>query len=132
MIGDEMLFSNLMYKLQNFSADEKVLFVSGYPGSDKTFSALRFCDEHKESLYFSFKNLEANFASRVFCNAHPDIFSSCENWINFFNCLRAYGNKKHLLVFFDNAGERNDKEDFYAALTDFFRIGQQDNGCVAR
>lgn len=114
-----MLFSNLMYKLQNFSADEKVLFVSGYPGSGKTFSALRFCDEHKESLYFSFKNLKANFALRMFCNAHPDLFSSCKNWINFFNCLRAYGNKKHPLVFFDNAGERNDKEDFYAALTDF-------------
>lgn len=127
-----MLFSNLMYKLQNFSADEKVLCVSGYPGSGKTFSALRFCDEYKENLYFSFKNLESNFALRVFCNAHPDIFSGCENWINFFNCLRAYGNKKHPLVFFDNAGERNDKEDFYAALTDFFRIGKQCNGCVAR
>lgn len=114
-----MLFSNLIHTLQNFSTDEKVLFVSGYPGSGKTFSALQFCDEHKESLYFSFENLDADFALRVFCNAHPDIFSGCENWTDFFNCLRACGNKKHLLAFFDNAGERNDKEDFYAALTDF-------------
>lgn len=119
MTDDTMIFSDLMYTLQNFSVDEKVLFVSGYPGSGKTFSALRFCDEYKENLYFSFKNLEANFALRVFCNAHPDIFSGCENWINFFNCLRAYGNKKHPLVFFDNAGERNDKDDFYAALNNF-------------
>lgn len=108
-----MLFSNLMYKLQNFFTDEKVLFVSGYPGSGKTFSALRFCDEHKESLYFSFKNLEANFALRVFCNTHTKLFSGCKNWTGFFNCLNAYGNKKHPLVFFDNAGERNDKDDFY-------------------
>lgn len=114
-----MLFSNLMYKLQNISADKRVLYVSGYPGSGKTFSALRFCNEHKGSLYFSFKNLEASLALRMFRNAHPELFSGCKNWINFFNCLRAYGNKKHPLVFFDNAGERNDKDDFYAALNNF-------------
>lgn len=114
-----MIFSDLMHTLQNISADKRVLFVSGYPGSGKTFSALRFCDEYKDSLYFSFENLDADFALRVFGNAHSDIFSGCKNWIDFFNRLKAYGNKKHLLVFFDNAGERNDKENFYAALTDF-------------
>lgn len=114
-----MIFSDLMHTLQNISADERLLFISGCPGSGKTFSALQFCNEHKESLYFSFENLDVDFALRVFCNAHSELFSDCKNWTDFFNCLKAYGNKKHPLVFFDNAGERNDKDDFYTALTDF-------------
>lgn len=105
MIGDEMYFSDLAHNLQNISADEKAVFVSGQPGSGKTFAALQFCAEHKESLFFSFKNLDTAFALRVFCNAHTEIFGDCESWNDFFGCLKHYGNKKHPLVFFDNAGE---------------------------
>lgn len=114
-----MYFSDLASTLQHISADEKAVFVSGLPGSGKTFAALQLCAEHKESLYFSFKNLDTAFALRVFCNAHTEIFGACESWFDFFECLKAYGNKKHPLVFFDNAGERNDKDDFYAALNSF-------------
>lgn len=118
-----MYFSDLKDIFRNISVGEKALFISGYPGSGKTFSALRFCSEHKDSLYFSFKNLDTSFALQVFCNAYPEIFKDCKSWTDFFNCLRLYGNKKHLLVFFDNAGERNDKEDFYAALNSFLESG---------
>lgn len=116
-----MHFSDLVHTLQNISADEKAVFVSGHPGSGKTFSALQFCAEYKESLYFSFKNLDTTFALRVFCNAHSKIFGVCESWNDFFGCLKHYGNKEHPLVFFDNAGERNDKDDFYAALNNFLQ-----------
>ena len=119
MTGDKMYFSDLASTLQHISADEKAVFVSGQPGSGKTFAALQFCAEHKESLYFSFKNLDTAFALRVFCNAHTEIFGGCVSWKDFFGCLKHYGNKKHPLVFFDNAGERNDKDDFYAALNNF-------------
>ena len=111
-----MYFSDLAHNLQHISADEKAVFVSGQPGSGKTFAALEFCTKHKENLYFSFKNLDTAFALRVFCNAHTEIFGGCESWKDFFGCLKHYGNKKHPLVFFDHAGERNDKDDFYAAL----------------
>lgn len=114
-----MYFSDLASTLQNVSNDEKAVFVSGQPGSGKTFAALQFCAEHKESLYFSFKNLDTAFALRVFCNSRTDIFGGCESWNDFFSCLKHYGNKKHPLVFFDNAGERNDKDDFYAVLNNF-------------
>ena len=114
-----MYFSDLASTLQRISADEKAVFVSGQPGSGKTFAALQFCAEDKESLYFAFKNLDTSFALQVFCNAHTEIFGGCESWNDFFACLKHYGNKKHLLVFFDNAGERNDKDDFYAALNNF-------------
>ena len=117
-----MYFSDLSQNLQNISTDEKAVFVSGQPGSGKTFAALQFCTEHKESLYFSFKNLDTAFALRVFCNAHTEIFRGCESWFDFFECLKAYGNKKHPLVFFDNTGERNDKDDFYAALNSFLEL----------
>ena len=114
-----MYFSDLTHTLQNISTDEKAVFVSGQPGSGKTFTALQFCAEHKESLYFSFKNLDTAFALRVFCNAHTEIFGDSASWFDFFECLKAYGNKKHPLVFFDNAGERNDKDNFYEALNSF-------------
>ena len=58
----------------------------------------------------------------MFRNAHTEIFGTCESWFDFFECLKAYGNKKHLLVFFENAGERNDKDDFYAALNSFLEL----------
>lgn len=119
MTGDKMYFSDLVHTLQSISADEKAVFVSGQPGSGKTFAALQFCAEHKESLYFSFKNLDTAFALRVFFNAHTEIFDGCESWNDFFGRLKHYGNKKHPLVFFDNAGERNDKDDFYAELNSF-------------
>ena len=114
-----MYFSDLASTLQHISADEKAVFVSGLPGSGKTFAALDFCTKHKENLYFSFKNLDTAFALRAFCNAYTEIFDDSKSWFDFFECLKAYGNKKHPLVFFDNAGERNDKDDFYAELNSF-------------
>ena len=57
-----MYFSDLASTLQNISTDEKAAFVSGQPGSGKTFAALQFCAKHKEDLYFSFKNLDTAFA----------------------------------------------------------------------
>lgn len=117
-----MYFFDLAHNLQNISADEKAVFVSGQPGSGKTFAALQFCAEHKESLYFAFKNLDTAFALQVFCNSHTEIFGGCESWNDFFGYLKNYGNKKHPLVFFDNAGERNDKDDFYAALNNFLAL----------
>ena len=87
-----MYFSDLTHTLQNISTNEKAVFVSGQPGSGKTFAALQFCAEHKGSLYFSFKNLDTAFALRVFCNAYTEIFGGCESWKDFFGCLKHYGN----------------------------------------
>lgn len=114
-----MYFTNLANTLRHISSDEKAVFLSGCPGSGKTFAALQFCSEHKENLYFSFKNIDALLALQVFCDVHPEIFGGCLSWQNFFDCLKTYGTKKRLLVFFDHTGERNDKEDFYADLDAF-------------
>lgn len=119
MTGDEMIYSNLERSLMNVSVYDKAIFVSGIPSSGKTFAALQFCSEHKESLYFSFENLYTDFALRVFCNTHSEMFADCESWTDFFNRLKNYGNKKRPIVFFDNVGERNDKDDFYEALNRF-------------
>lgn len=121
MTGDKMYFSDLTHTLQKISKGEKALFISGQPGSGKTFTALQFCAEHRNSIYFSFQNLDTSFALQVFCSAYPDILKNCESWTDFFASLNAYSNKKHLIVFFDNAGDRNDKDDFYAALNAFLK-----------
>lgn len=47
-------------------------------------------------------------------------FKKCSNWTSFFDCLQIYGKEKRPIVFFDDVGERNDKNDFYAALKDFY------------
>lgn len=122
MTGDEMYFTNLTDALQHISSDKKAVFLSGCPGSGKTFASLQFCSAHKENLYFSFKNMDASLALRVFSDVYSETFGGCLSWRDFFYCLKTYGNKKRLLVFFDHAGERNDKEDFYAAL-DWFLNG---------
>lgn len=128
MTGDEMYFTNLTDALQHISSDKKAVFLSGCPGSGKTFASLQFCSAHKENLYFSFKNMDASLALRVFSDVYSETFGGCLSWRDFFYCLKTYGNKKRLLVFFDHAGERNDKEDFYAAL-DWFLNG--DDGSIS-
>ncbi|RKJ38039.1 hypothetical protein D7X94_17790 [Acutalibacter sp. 1XD8-33] len=57
MTDDEMNFSNLTHTLHKIFKAERVLFISGQPGSSKTFTALQFCAEHKDSIYFLFKIL---------------------------------------------------------------------------
>lgn len=37
--------------------------------------------------------------------------------LSFFDCLRIYSKEKRLTVFFDNAGECNEKDEFYLELT---------------
>lgn len=123
-----MYFTNLTDALQHISSDKKAVFLSGCPGSGKTFASLQFCSAHKENLYFSFKNMDASLALRVFSDVYSETFGGCLSWRDFFYCLKTYGNKKRLLVFFDHAGERNDKEDFYAAL-DWFLNG--DDGSIS-
>ena len=49
----------------------------------------------------------------------PVIFKGWESRADFFDFLKLYDNKKHSLVFFDNASERNDKDDFYVVLNSF-------------
>ena len=42
-----MIYSDLERSLMNASVYDKAIFISGIPGSGKTFAALQFCYEHK-------------------------------------------------------------------------------------
>lgn len=92
----------------------------------KPYAALSYCAKNKESLYFSFRYISANLALKTFAERYPDIFKDCTNWTTFFDCLRIYGKEKRPTVFFDDAGERNDKDDFYIALKSFL---ESDHSC---
>lgn len=96
-----------------------VLFFSADPGMGKTYAALVYCAENRDSLYFSFRHISSDLALKTFAERYPAIFKACTNWTTFFDCLRIYGKEKRPTVFFDDAGERNDKDDFYTALNDF-------------
>ncbi|MCQ4022099.1 MULTISPECIES: hypothetical protein [unclassified Ruminococcus] len=96
-----------------------VMFFSADSGMGKTYAALSYCAENKDSLYFSFRHISAELALKTFAERYPDIFKDYTNWITFFDSLRIYGEEKRPIVFFDDVGERNDKNDFYAALKKF-------------
>lgn len=95
---------------------DEVLYVKGNPGAGKTAGALAYCDLYPNTLYFSFKHLDASFAPRVFASHYPDIFRPCETWEDFFDQLYDYGIKRHGVIFFDDAGARNDKDEFILQL----------------
>ena len=95
---------------------DEVLLVKGNPGAGKTAGVLAYCDVYPNTLYFSFRNLDAALAPRVFASQYPDIFQPCETWEDFFDQLYDYGTKRHGVVFFDDAGARNDKDVFILQL----------------
>ena len=99
----------------NYHHDE-VLYVKGNPGAGKTAGALEYGSLYSNTLYFSFKNLDAALAPRVFASQYPDIFRPCGTWEDFFDQLYDYGTKRHGVVFFDDAGARNDKDEFILQL----------------
>ena len=73
---------------------DEVLFVKGNPGAGKTAGALAYCEPYPNTLYFSFRNLNAALAPRVFASQYPDIFQPCETWEDFFDQLYDYGTKR--------------------------------------
>ena len=102
-----------------------VLFFSADSGMGKTYAALSYCAENKDSLYFSFQNISAELALKTFAEHYPDVFKDCKTWAAFFDSLQIHGKEKRPTVFFDDVGERNDKTDFYAALKNFI----EENSC---
>lgn len=134
--GDTMILKRipdeLKKKIKKFHSyrtnTNKALFFSADLGMGKTYAALSYCAESKDSLYFSFRNISAELALKTFTELYPDVFKDCTTWAEFFDYLRIYGKEKHPTVFFDNVGERNDKNDFYDALMDFI---YESNGCGA-
>lgn len=123
--GDEMFLKRIPDKLKSdikqfrSSCINEVLFFSADSGMGKTYAALSYCAENKNSLYFSFRHISADLALKTFTKRYPEIFNACSTWTVFFDALRVYGKEKRPTVFFDDVGERNDKSDFYAALKNF-------------
>ena len=105
-----------------------VLFFSADNGMGKTFAALSYCAEDKDGLYFSFRHISADFAPKIFSKRYPEIFKDCTDWTTFFDFLQIYGKEKRPTVFFDDVGERNDKNDLYEALKNF---SEENDGCCA-
>ena len=105
--------------IDSFNNPNKALFIYGHTGKGKTYSALKYCAENKNCLYFSFRNLDSEFALKVFSNSYPKIFAPASDWSDFFKQLACYSKKNRLTVFFDHIGDRNDKDEFNSALSAF-------------
>ena len=100
----------------------KPTMISAMPQTAKTVAALNFCEEKSNCLYFSFENYEVDFALKTFCGNNPETIGRCSNWKDFFTRLGLIAKEKRLTVFFDNAGVRNDKTEFYDALRLFLKM----------
>lgn len=121
-IPDKLKTDIEQFRSSHYNTNE-AMFFSADPGMGKTYAALSYCAKNQDSLYFSFRHISADLALKTFADRYPDIFKDCTNWTSFFDSLRIYGKEKRPTVFFDDVGERNDKNDFYAALKCFFARG---------
>lgn len=104
---------------KNNNVNNQIILLKGVPGVGKTNAALKYCFRNSYCLYFSFKNLDSNIASSIFANRNKTIFSKCNYWSDFFSDLEVYAKRKIPVVFFDNIGDRNDKDDFILNLKSF-------------
>lgn len=86
-----------------------VMQLCGQNSMGKTLLVRNYCKNHN-GLYFSFRNLDAAFAPRIF-------IPGCKDWAEFFSAVQ--GIKNRPVIFFDDMDDRNDKEDFFKALPQF-------------
>ena len=83
-----------------------VMYLCGKSGMGKTLLARQYAKDHG-GLYFSFRNLDAALAPRIF-------FPDCSNWDAFFQKILETKNRP--VIFFDDMGDRNDKDIFLEKL----------------
>ena len=83
-----------------------VMYLCGKSGMGKTLLARQYVKDHG-GLYFSFRNLDAALAPRIFS---PD----CSNWDAFFQKILETKNRP--VIFFDDMDDRNDKDIFLEKL----------------
>ena len=83
-----------------------VMYLCGKSGMGKTLLARQYAKDHS-GLYFSFRNLDAALAPRIF-------FPDCSNWDDFFRKILETKNRP--VIFFDDMDDRNDKDFFLEKL----------------
>ena len=83
-----------------------VMYLCGKSGMGKTLLARQYVKDHG-GLYFSFRNLDAALAPRIF-------FPDCSNWDSFFQKILETKNRP--VIFFDDLDDRNDKDIFLEKL----------------
>ena len=83
-----------------------VMCLCGKSGMGKTLLARQYVKDHN-GLYFSFRNLDAALAPRIF-------FPDCSNWDAFFQKILETKNRP--VIFFDDMDDRNDKDSFLENL----------------
>ena len=83
-----------------------VMYLCGKSGMGKTLLARQYVNNHG-GLYFSFRNLDAALAPRIF-------LPSCSNWDDF--CQKVQIAKNRPVIFFDDMDDRNDKDIFLERL----------------
>jgi len=77
-----------------------IMYLCGKSGMGKTLLARQYAKDHG-GLYFSFRNLDAALAPRIF-------FPDCSNWDAFFR--KIVETKNRPVIFFDDMDDRNDKD----------------------
>ena len=116
----EHLFLNAEHEDHISWEQNEPLAMCGMTGSGKTTAVLRYCEPSSDRLYFSFHNLAADFAPKMFSEQYPDIFlDSCGNWSAFFDCLQNHFKGKYHVLAFDDMDDRNDKDTFIKLLTEY-------------
>lgn len=59
------------------SYSNEIWLLTADAGMGKTYAALSYCAENKDSLYFSFRHISAELALKTFAERYPDVFKDC-------------------------------------------------------
>ena len=96
------------------------LVLLGEKGSGKTAAVQKYCMQHSHRLYFSFRNLTSDIAPKFFSEQYPEYFHTvCDGWKSFFDALSKHFIKKYHVLVFDDFDDRNDRDDFFKALSSY-------------
>ena len=138
-IDHQKKLKQLEHKFRNADWEDNVswqtnepLALIGRTGSGKTSAAVEFCRSHERRLYFSFHNLTADIAPRIFSLQQPKIFSDgfAKGWNEFFDVLKKYFAGAYHVLVFDDLDDRNDREEFHAALQSYMAADPRRNPFV--
>lgn len=83
-----------------------VMYLCGKNGMGKTLLARQYV-KNRGGFYFSFRNMDAALAPRIF-------LPGCTDWETFFQKIQETKNRP--VIFFDDMDDRNDKDFFFEKL----------------
>lgn len=128
-INHAKLFAELEWEYRKAKAIEagpdawkrtQPLLLIGPSGAGKSQTAMEYLKTRERGLYFSFKNVSSHLALKLFTDMHPEIFTECSSWDDYFYQLdESLGHRFYSSLVFDDVDFSTMDESFKTSLQYF-------------